>query len=124
MVLLKRSYLIDIINDHRDEKVKVTVRFFNLEDRVIHTTEKTEIEINTTVNISFHVKKKKTTYNKTKLNTKENPTTISSFVKCHHYSLLRIYQKQLNETGKHCCMLQSMTLQLLHHYCLIHEQVL
>ena len=32
MVLLKRSYLIDIINDHRDEKVKVTVRFFNLED--------------------------------------------------------------------------------------------
>ena len=30
MVLLKRSYLIDIINDHREEKVKVTVRFFNL----------------------------------------------------------------------------------------------
>ena len=59
MVLLKRSYLIDIINDHTDEKVKVTVRFFNLEDRVIHTMEKTEIEINTTVNISFHVKKKK-----------------------------------------------------------------
>ena len=59
MVLLKRSYLIDIINDHRDEKVKVTARFFNLEDRVIHTTEKTEIEINTMVNISFHVKKKK-----------------------------------------------------------------
>ena len=59
MVLLKRSYLIDIINDHRDEKVKVTVRFFNLEDRVIHTMEKTEIEINTTLNISFHVKKKK-----------------------------------------------------------------
>ena len=59
MVLLKRSYLIDIINDHRDEKVKFTVRFFNLEDRVIHTTEKTEIEINTTINISFHVKRKK-----------------------------------------------------------------
>ena len=59
MVLLKRSYLIDIINDHRDEKVKVTVQFFNLEDRVIHTMEKTEIEINTMVNISFHVKKKK-----------------------------------------------------------------
>ena len=123
MVLLERSYLIDIINDHRDEKVKVTVRFFNLEDLVIHTTEKTEIEINTTVNISFHVKKKKP-YNKIKLNTKENPTTIPSFVKCHHYSLLRIYQKQLNETGKHCCMLQSMTLQLLHHYHLFYEQVL
>ena len=66
MVLLKRSYLIDIINDNRDEKVKVTVRFFNLEDRVIHTTEKTEIEINTMVNISFHLKEKKKTYNKTK----------------------------------------------------------
>lgn len=52
MVLLKRSYLIDIVNDNRDEKVKVTVRFFNVEDRVIHTTEKTEIEINTTVNSS------------------------------------------------------------------------
>ena len=60
MVLLKRSYLIDIINDYKDEKVKVTVQFFNLEDCVIHTTEKTEIEINTMVNISFHVKKKKT----------------------------------------------------------------
>ena len=59
MVLLKRSYLIDIINDHRDEKVKVTVQFFNPEDRVIYTTEKTEIEINTMVNISFHVKRKK-----------------------------------------------------------------
>ena len=58
MVLLKRSYLIDIINDHRDEKVKVTVQFFNLEDCVIHTMEKTKIEINTMVNISFHVKKK------------------------------------------------------------------
>ena len=58
MVLLKRSYLTDIINDHRDEKVKFTVRFFYLEDRVIHTTEKTEIEINTTVNISCEEKKK------------------------------------------------------------------
>lgn len=59
MVLLKRSYLIDIVNDHRDEKVKVTVRFFNVEDRVIHTTDKTEIEINTTVNSSCLIKKSK-----------------------------------------------------------------
>ena len=66
----------------------------------------------------------KKNYNKTKLSTKEKPTTISSFVKCHHYSLLRIYQKHLNKTGKHCCMLQSMTLQLLHCYHLIHKQVL
>ena len=57
MVLLKRSFLIGIINEHRDVNVKVTVRFFNLEDCVIHTTEKTEIEINTTVNILFLIKK-------------------------------------------------------------------
>ena len=57
MVLLKRSFLINIINEHRDANVKVTVRFFNLEDSVIHTTEKTEIEINTTVNILFLIKK-------------------------------------------------------------------
>ena len=57
MVLLKRSFLIGIINEHRNANVKVTVCFFNLEDRVIHTTEKTEIEINTTVNILFLIKK-------------------------------------------------------------------
>ena len=57
MVLLKRSFLISIINEHRDANVKVTVCFFNLEDRVIHPTEKTEIEINTTVNILFLIKK-------------------------------------------------------------------
>ena len=57
MVLLKRSFLISIINEQRDANVKVTVHFFNLEDCVIHTTEKTEIEINTTVNILFLIKK-------------------------------------------------------------------
>ena len=57
MVLLKRSFLIGIINEHQDVNVKVTVHFFNLEDRVIHTTKKTEIEINTTVNILFLIKK-------------------------------------------------------------------
>ena len=34
-----------MIDDHRDQKVKVTVRFFNIDDGVIHTTDKTEIEI-------------------------------------------------------------------------------
>ena len=34
-----------MIDDHRDQKVKVTVRFFNIDDAVIHTTDKTEIEI-------------------------------------------------------------------------------
>ena len=53
MVLLKRNYLINMIDDNRDQKVRVTVRYFNVEDRVIHTTDKTEIEITSTVNISF-----------------------------------------------------------------------
>ena len=53
MVLLKRNYLINMIDDNQDEKVKVTVRYFNVEDRVIHTTDKTEIEITSTVNVSF-----------------------------------------------------------------------
>ena len=34
-----------MIDDHRDQKVKVTVRFFNIDDGVIHTTDKTEIEM-------------------------------------------------------------------------------
>ena len=34
-----------MIDDHRDQKVKVTVRFFNIDDGVIHTTDKIEIEI-------------------------------------------------------------------------------
>ena len=42
-----------MIDDNRDQKVKVTVRYFNVEDRVIHTTDKTEIEITSTVNVSF-----------------------------------------------------------------------
>ena len=33
-----------MIDDHRDQKVKVTVRFFNIDDGVIHTTDKTEID--------------------------------------------------------------------------------
>ena len=45
MVLMKRNFLINMIDDHRDQKVKVTVRFFNIDDGVIHTTDKTEIEI-------------------------------------------------------------------------------
>ena len=53
MVLLKRSYLINMIDDNRDQKVRVTVRYFNVEDRVIHTTDKTEIEITSTVNVLF-----------------------------------------------------------------------
>ena len=50
MLLMKRNFLINMIDDHRDQKVKVTVRFFNIDDGVIHTTDKTEIEIDDEVN--------------------------------------------------------------------------
>ena len=42
-----------MIDDHRDQKVKVTVRFFNIDDGVIHTTDKTEIEIDDEVIIYY-----------------------------------------------------------------------
>ena len=42
-----------MIDDNQDQKVRVTVRYFNVEDRVIHTTDKTEIEITSTVNVLF-----------------------------------------------------------------------
>lgn len=44
------------MNDHRDAKVKVTVRFFNIEERVIHTTDKTEIEIDTAVSMYIGIR--------------------------------------------------------------------
>ena len=43
----------NMIDDHRDQKVKVTVRFFNIDDGVIHTTDKTEIEIDDEVIIYY-----------------------------------------------------------------------
>ena len=45
MVLMKRNFLINMIDDHQNQKVKVIVRFFNIDDGVIHATDKTEIEI-------------------------------------------------------------------------------
>ena len=42
-----------MIDDHRDQKVKVTVRFFNIDDGVIHTTDKTENEMDDEVIIYF-----------------------------------------------------------------------
>ena len=53
MVLMKRNFLINMIDDHRDQKVKVTVTFFNIDDGVIHTTDKTEIEIDDEVIIYY-----------------------------------------------------------------------
>ena len=51
MILLKSNYLINIIDQQRDKNVKVAIRFFNLKDGIIHTTDKTEVEINGEVNI-------------------------------------------------------------------------
>ena len=42
-----------MIDDHQDPKVKVTVRFFNIDVGVIHTTDKTEIEIDDEVIIYY-----------------------------------------------------------------------
>ena len=51
MVLLKRHYLIDMIYQNCNINVKVTIRFFNLNDHVIHATDKTEIELDDQVSI-------------------------------------------------------------------------
>ena len=44
-----------MIDDHRNQKV--TVRFFNIDDGVIHTTDKTEIEIDDEVIIYYFLVK-------------------------------------------------------------------
>ena len=58
MVLMKRNFLINMIDDYRDQKVKVTVRLFNIDDGVIHTTDKTEIEIDDEVIIYYFFSRK------------------------------------------------------------------
>ena len=54
MVLLKRDYLINTIYENRHVKVKVTIRFFNVNDGVIHTGDKTEIELDDDVSILYY----------------------------------------------------------------------
>ena len=83
MVLLKRNYLINIIDDIRDEKLKVSVRFFNVEERVIHTTDKTEIEISSTVNVSFVTGTSQI---------QAIRKTQQQLFKCQHYYSFRTYQ--------------------------------
>ena len=46
-----------MIDDHRNQKVKVTVRFFNIDDGVIHTTDKTEIKVDDEVIIYYFLVK-------------------------------------------------------------------
>ena len=55
MILVKKYYLIRLIDDNRGKKVKLTIQFFDLKDGVVHTTEKTEIEIDDKVCKSFFV---------------------------------------------------------------------
>ena len=51
MILLKSNYLINIIDQQWDKNIKVAIHFFNLKDGIIHTTDKTKVEINDEVNI-------------------------------------------------------------------------
>ena len=53
MILLKRNYLINMIDQQRNSDVKLVLRFFNLKDGVIHATDKTEIEVDDEVNINY-----------------------------------------------------------------------
>ena len=50
-MLIKSSYLIRMVDENRTNRVKLTIRFFNLKDGVIHTTDKTEIEVDDEVYI-------------------------------------------------------------------------
>ena len=51
MILLKRMSLINMVDKVRNDNVKLTVRFFDFKNGVIHATEKTEIEIDDEVYI-------------------------------------------------------------------------
>ena len=51
MMLVKSSYLIRVIDKNRTNQVKLTIQFFNLKDGVIHTTDKTKIEVDDEVHI-------------------------------------------------------------------------
>ena len=54
-MLVKSTYLIRMIDENRTNRVKLTIRFFNLKEGVIHTTDKTEIEVDDQVYIKlFH----------------------------------------------------------------------
>lgn len=56
MILTKVPFQIDMMTDCRNDvmKVMVTIRFFEVQDGMISTTEKTEIEIEAEVYISVH----------------------------------------------------------------------
>ena len=51
MMLLKQTYHINMIDQQRGSDVKLTTRFFNFKDGIIHATDKTKIEVDDEVNI-------------------------------------------------------------------------
>ena len=53
MMLVKSSYLIRTVDENRTNRVKLTIRFFNLKEGAIHTTDKTEIEVDDEVYIKL-----------------------------------------------------------------------
>ena len=57
MVLMKIPFQIDMITNVKEEimKVMVTIRFFELQNKMIATTEKTEIEIEAHVSNCFNI---------------------------------------------------------------------
>ena len=57
MVLMKIPFQIDMITNVKEEimKVIVTIRFFELQNKMIATTEKTEIEIEAHVSNCFNI---------------------------------------------------------------------
>ena len=57
MVLTKIPFQIDMITNVKEEimKVMVTIRFFELQNKMIATTEKTEIEIEAHVSNCFNI---------------------------------------------------------------------
>ena len=57
MVLTKIPFQIDMITNVKEEimKVMVTIRFFKLQNKMIATTDKTEIEIEAHVSNSFNI---------------------------------------------------------------------
>ena len=57
MVLTKIPFQIDMITNIKEEimKVMVTIRFFELQNKMIATTEKTEIEIEEQVSNCFNI---------------------------------------------------------------------
>ena len=57
MVLTKIPFQIDMITNIKEEimKVMVTIRFFELQNKMIATTEKTEIEIEAHVSNCFNI---------------------------------------------------------------------